>query len=227
MKKHFTLILVSLSVTLSLHAQVTFIPKAGVSLSSVAYSDDIKDATGADFGSKAGIIVGVAAEIPLGGDILSLQPEILWHQKGFSYDYAEPLYSEAYKYTFNYLEIPVLIKAGSERFYALAGPSVGYGIIGQYKGTYTENGTEVEDSDWVYFGGEPSDYDEDEEFYDNALDVGLQLGAGVNVSVFVLEFRYGFGLTNLYDERPGFTGDIKSRNRSLQFTLGVRLGGGK
>jgi hypothetical protein len=227
MKKHFTLLLVSLAITTSVQAQLTFIPKVGVTYSSVAYSDDIKDAWGADIGSKPGFIVGVAAEIPLGGEVLALQPELLWHQKGFRYEYAETGYKEDYKYTFNYLEIPVLIKVKAANFYALAGPSVGYGIIGKYKGTYTENGADVDDSDWVYFGGEPSDYDEDEEFYDNALDIGMQVGAGVNLSALVIELRYGFGITNLYDERPAFTGDVKSQNRSIQLTLGVRLGGNR
>lgn len=224
MKKHFTILLVSLAITTSVQAQVTFIPKVGVTYSSVAFSDDIKDAWGADVGSKPGFIVGVAAEIPIGG-VLALQPELLWHQKGFSYEYTEIAYKEDYKYTLNYLEIPVLMKAGSENFYALAGPSIGYGIIGKYKGTYTENGTDVEDSDWVYFGGEPSDYDEDEEYYDNALDIGMQIGAGINLRALVIELRYGFGLTNLYDERPAFTGEVKSQNRSIQLTLGIRLGG--
>ncbi|HET9487281.1 MAG TPA: hypothetical protein VFO54_07605, partial [Chryseosolibacter sp.] len=59
---------------------------------------------------------------------------------------------------------------------------------------------------------------------DNALDIGVQIGAGVKVSPLVFELRYGFGLTNLYDERPEFTGDVKSQHRSLQLTVGLPLG---
>jgi len=216
--------LVSFVVTTSLYSQVTFIPKAGVTLSNVAFSDDIKDSWGADFGSKIGFTVGIAAEIPLGSETWAIQPELLWIQKGYSYKYEEGGYKEDYNYTFNYLELPVLVKIRSGNFYAVAGPSIGYGIIGKYNGTYSENGDEIDDSDLVYFGGDASDYDEDEEWVDNALDVGIQLGAGVEVSVIVIELRYGFGLTNLYDERPGYPNDVKSQHRTLQLTMGIPLG---
>ena len=131
---------------------------------------------------------------------------------------------EDYKYTFNYVEIPVLLKGKFGIVYAVAGPSVGVGIIGQYKGTYSENDAKTDDSDWVYFGGDASDYDEDEEWVDNRLDVGIQVGAGVQAGIIVVEFRYGYGLTNLYDKRPGFS-DAKSQHRSAQVTVGVALGG--
>lgn len=223
MKKIYSFLLVGFVATTSVYPQVMFMPKAGATLSNVAFSDDIKDSWGADFGSKIGFVVGIAAEIPLGGEMLALQPELLWNQKGFSYKYEEPGYKEDYNYTFNYLELPLLVKVKTGVFYALAGPSIGYGIIGRYNGTYSENGSEIDDADFVYFGGEASDYDEDEEYVDNALDIGLQIGAGVNVSPFVFELRYGFGLTDLYDKRPGFT-DVKSQHRSLQFTMGLPLG---
>lgn len=216
--------LVYVAGTTIVYPQVTFIPKAGVTLSSVAYSDDIKDSWRADFSSKIGFTAGVALEIPLSGDAWSLQPELLWIQKGYSYDYEEPGYKEDYKYTFNYLEIPVLVKMKTGRVYGVVGPSFGYGIIGKYNGTYSENGGgEIDDSDYVYFGGDASDYDEDEEWVDNALDIGIQVGAGVDLDRIILELRYGFGLTNLYDERPDFTGDTKSQHRVLQFTVGVPL----
>lgn len=229
MKKLTSILLVSIAVSTSAYAQVRFMPKAGVTLTNVAFSDVIKNSWGADFGSadfgsKVGFIAGIAAEIPLGQDMWAIQGELLWHQKGYSYEYRESGYSEDYNYTFNYLELPVLAKIKTGNVFFLLGPSVGYGIIGQYKGTYTENGSnKVDDSDWIYFGGEPSDY----EYVYNALDIGIQAGAGIEIEPFVVELRYGFGLTNLYDEPPGLTGDVKSQYRSLQLTVGFPFGGKK
>ncbi|HET9487873.1 MAG TPA: outer membrane beta-barrel protein, partial [Chryseosolibacter sp.] len=146
MKKIFAFLLVGMVAATSVYSQVTFMPKAGATLSNVAYSDDIKDSWGADFGSKVGFVIGIAAEIPLGAEMWSLQPELLWNQKGFSYKYEEAGYKEDYNYTFNYLEVPLLVKVKIGAFHALAGPSIGYGIIGGYKGTYSENGSEIDDS---------------------------------------------------------------------------------
>lgn len=227
MKKRITLLCLSIAAFTSAYSQVTFMPKAGATFTNVAFSDDIKNSWGADFGSKVGFVAGLAVEIPLGQEIWALQPELLWHQKGYSYKYDEPGYHEDNNYTFNYLELPILAKIKTGNFFFLAGPSIGYGIIGTYKGTYQENGSKVDDSDWVYFGGEPSDYDVDEEYVDNRIDFGVQVGAGIEIKPFVVELRYGYGLTNLYDERPDFTGDVKSQHRSLQLTAGFMLGGKK
>lgn len=224
MKKINLIILVSLLATTSVSSQITFTPKAGVTISTVSFSDDILNAMDADISYKVGFVGGVAAAIPLKGDLLTLQPELLWIQKGYWYGYEEPGYEEDYNYTLNYLELPVLVKVNAGRFYAALGPSISYGLFGRYKGTYTETGQTHNDKGTVKFGTSPNNYQGDDEYIDNRVDFGLQVGAGAKISVLVLDIRYGIGFSDLYDKHENFTGDTKSQNRCIQITLGVPLG---
>lgn len=225
MKNLITMLIVSVIATASVYSQIRLMPKAGATLSNVAYSDDIKDFWDADFSYKLGFTVGVAAEIPLGGEMIAIQPELLWIQKGYNYKYEETGYSEDYNYTLNYLEIPVMVKVKFGPAYLSAGPSIGFGLIGRYNGSYTLLGRETDDDGKVKFGDEPADYEGDDEYIDNAVDFGVQVGAGVRVSVLEIDFRYGIGLTDLYDKPAGFSGDTKSQNRTFQLTVGYPLGG--
>lgn len=231
MKKLSILLVMSMAITTTLYSQVTFMPKAGASFANVAFSDDIKEGWGgsnADFGSKLGIVLGVAAEIPLGGEMFAVQPELLFHQKGYHFEYndntAGEEYSEDYKYSLNYLELPVLAKVKFGNFYVAAGPSIGFGLFGTYKGSYTWLGETTDDEGKIKFGTEPENYDGDDEYIDNALDFGVQIGAGYKISVIVVDLRYGLGLTNMYDKPSGYTGDVKSQNRSIQLTIGYPIG---
>lgn len=58
----------------------------------------------------------------------------------------------------------------------------------------------------------------------NAFDFGLQIGAGVDVSVMVIDVRYGLGLTDLIDKRDL---DTQTCYRSLQLTVGFPVGSRK
>lgn len=232
MKKFTILLIMCMAVVTTLYAQVTWMPKAGASFANVAFSDDIKDGWGgsnSDFGSKLGLVLGVAAEIPLGGEMFALQPELLFHQKGYHFEYNDATsgeeYSEDYNYSLFYLELPVLAKVKFGNFYVAAGPSIGYGLFGMYKGSYTWLGETTDDDGKVKFGNEPDNYEGDDEYVDNALDFGVQLGVGYKISVIVIDLRYGIGLTNLYDQPAGSDVDVKSQNRSIQLTIGYPIGG--
>lgn len=72
----------------------------------------------------------------------------------------------------------------------------------------------------VKFGEEPDNYGGSNK-YVNEFDFGFQFGAGVKVSVFVIDLRFGLGLTDLIDKRDLNT---KTINRSLQLTAGFPLG---
>lgn len=219
MKKVITLFIMCLALATSLCAQVAFMPKAGASLTSVSFNDDINDQFVGDFdyGSKAGLIIGIAAEIPLGGDMFSLQPELLFHQKGYTSKYAESEMSDSYTTTLNYLEIPVLARVSFGKFYAATGTYIGFGVGGKYKGSNTYLGHTEQHEGKVKFGGEPDNY-AGSNAYVNALDLGIQIGAGVKVSVIVIDLRFGLGLTDLIDKRDLNT---QTLNRSLQLTVGI------
>jgi hypothetical protein len=223
MKKLGVILIMILAATGFGYAQVVFIPRAGATVSFVAFSDDIINFTEAEFGPKAGFIVGIGVEIPISHKF-ALQPELLWHQKGYYYYYEEIQYWEEYNYTLNYLEVPLLAKVKFGRFFVVAGPYFGYGISGTYKGEYNELGQGIDEKGKVKFGKQPENYEGDNEYVDNAADFGVQTGLGIKIKSIVIDLRYGIGLSDLYDTREGFTGDTKSQNRSLQLTLGVPLG---
>jgi len=219
MKKLFTLFM-SLALATSSYAQVTFLFKGGASWSTVTFDENINEQFVGDFdyGSKAGFIVGLASEISL-GDLFVLQPEVLFHQKGYTTKYADSEVSDSYKTTLNYLEVPVLARVNFGRFYAATGPYVAFGIGGKYKGTDTYMGQTVEHEGKVNFGEEPDNYNGSDQ-YINAVDFGIQIGAGVKVSAIVIDLRYGLGLTDMVDKRDSNT---QTLNRSLQLTVGFPI----
>lgn len=221
--------MMSFALTTSLFAQVTLIPKAGVSWAHVSFNDDINDqfAGEFDYGSKAGLIIGIAAAIPMGGDRFTLQPELLFHQKGYTSKYVEDEISSSYETTLNYLEVPVLARVNFGKFYAATGTYIGFGVGGKYKGSDTYMGHTEQHEGNVKFGKEPDNYDGSNE-YINTLDLGIQLGAGVKVSVIVIDFRFGLGL-NDNDDEGDFDTQTRNqpRNRSLQLTIGFPVGSGK
>ena len=225
MKKISLFIFLSLAITPQLYSQITFLPKLGVSYSHVTYPSDFPDPE-EDYKSKIGLILGVAAEIPLIGEMLSVQPELLFHQKGFKYKYLDDTWKDDYNYTLNYLELPILAKVNFGKFYAEAGPSFAYGIGGKYKGTTSYMGDEETYDGKIKFGSEPANSDPDDHYVDNALDICVQIGVGVKVSVIVIDLRYGMGLTNIYDEFGSYE-SLKSKNGSLQLTVGYPIGGKK
>lgn len=205
----------------SLYSQVKILAKAGVSWSSVSFDEAINEQFIGDFdyGSKAGLIIGIASEIPLGGDMFSLQPELLFHQKGYTSEYASSEFSGSYTTTLNYLEVPVLARVSIGKFYAATGTYVGFGIGGSYKGNDTYFGYTVKHEGKVKFGAEPENYNGSNQ-YINAVDFGVAFGAGVKISVVVIDLRVGLGLTDIIDKRDLST---QTLNRSLQLTAGFPL----
>jgi hypothetical protein len=223
MKKVTALFIMNLVLATSLYAQVKFLAKAGVSWSSVSFNKDINEQFVGDFdyGPKAGFIFGIATEIPLGGDKFSLQPELLFHQKGYTSKYIDSESSSSFTHTLNYLELPVLARVNFGKFYATTGTYVGFGVGGNYKGSITSTsiGFTTEWEGDVKFGAEPDNYAGSNQ-YINAVDFGVQFGAGMNVGLVVIDLRFGLGLTDIVDK-----GDLSTQtlNRSLQLTAGFPL----
>ncbi|HPM29673.1 MAG TPA: porin family protein [Chryseolinea sp.] len=227
MKKLILSIFMSTVLMTSLSAQVKFMPKAGVSYTRNSISDDLTSST-AEINSKFGFVAGIAFEIPLIGDRLFLQPEVLFQQNGAKSEddqtkFDEPLYESTT--TLNYISVPILAKVKFGKFFAEAGPSFSYGIGGKYEDTETYNGTVTKTDGKVKFGKYPDGYNGDDIYLDNAFDIGLQIGVGVKISVIVIDLRYGLGFSNLIDKPDGYTGDAKITNNGFQLTVGVPLGG--
>jgi hypothetical protein len=75
----------------------------------------------------------------------------------------------------------------------------------------------------IKFGEMPSNGQGDEMYIDNGLDIGGQAGGGVLMANrIVVEFRYSYGLTDLYDENPDIE-DNTSKNYGFQLIVAVPL----
>jgi hypothetical protein len=194
------------------------VPKGGASLSHIFLSSNaIFDEE--EYGAKVGMIVGVAVTIPVLAESVSLQPELLFHQKGFHYKYGEQDLLDDYRYTLNYIELPILANIKFGKFYAVAGPSFAYGQGGKYKGTSTLHGLAARHEGKIKFREKPEIPNPDDHYVDRALDIGVQAGFGVRVSVLILELRYGLGLVNIYNGAGGAR-NRQSKNGSVQLTVG-------
>jgi hypothetical protein len=220
------LVVIALIAAVSASAQ-TIIPKAGMTLSTLdgetidqtGYFDSYKYAPGFAFG--VGYRIGF-------GELISLQPELLFIQKGWKNEYGFDDgfgYFERYTETvkLNYLELPILLRIAfgpdNLKIHINAGPSIGFGINGKYDAEY-EYGYPGSISSFPSDGDvkfEDSPGNEVDLFIPNRTEFGAQVGGGVTLfDKVMIDVRYGLGLTDLYD-------DAKSKNRVLQFTVGAPI----
>jgi hypothetical protein len=230
-KKALILFFLLTSATL-LRAQ-TFIPRAGITISTLQTDDFVREMDN-KIQSQSGFVIGLAYAIPIGTfakGIFSLQPELSFIQKGFKVDASGDFAgSESYyhlttqqEYTINYLEIPVLAKYefGSDKLRVAiqAGPSLAFGLGGKYKSTMRIR-DEFEYDDTTNSEGDIRFYNSDETnttSFDHNVDFGLQAGAGLTVLDHIsLDVRYGVSFTNINHEE-------KSKNRVLQISVGVPI----
>ncbi|MDX2136063.1 MAG: porin family protein [Saprospiraceae bacterium] len=193
-----------------LHAQVQTSVGAhvGINLAKVVGDSDGEDI---DTDSRTGFLFGAVAEFRF-NDNIAVQPELNFIQKGFKEEFEIfPGVSEETELILNYLEIPILFKAGGSvgsnlRLDGLVGPSFGFGI-GDAK-------IKVDDED------ENVDWEEDLGF--QKFDFGVQIGGMVSYNLgsanLFLDGRYLLGLSNLLDDAEG---DDKANNRGIAFSLGV------
>lgn len=146
---------------------------AGLNLSNASISGE-----GAS-SNNTGFIVGIGAETPVAQDILSLKAELNFNQLGAENDAFGGMFSK----TFNYIEVPVLLKAQIPLTgvspHIIAGPRLAYLVsasanVGNF--SLTRN-----------------DY--------NSVELGGYIGAGADFNLGELELavtaRYLFGLTDV------------------------------
>ncbi|MDJ1479881.1 porin family protein [Cytophagaceae bacterium YF14B1] len=217
MKKVFLSIAAVAAMVFTAQAQFSIIPKAGVTLGTFSFKEKPESLK-----SKLGFVAGAGFNLPVGDGGFSLQPEILYTQKGFAYTESEDGIDVDAKHTWGLIEVPVLAKytfgEDAFKFYINAGPSFGYVLNGKTKAS--GGGFDVN-----------VDYEFDSDS-DNRLDIGVQAGAGISYEVgpgsIILDARYGYGLTN-YIKTPdgGDKADYKSQSRTFAVTVGysIPLGG--
>lgn len=201
-------------------AQAQFGVKAGLNLATVAQEGAGYSRSDVDGKSIVAPVLGLTYEMNL-GDILSIQPELLYTQLGGKNTYNVLGTNTESSYRINYLELPVLakVKFGNENrestgFYLAAGPWLGYALSGKQRFLSTANGATVLDIDRKYTFDDADDT--------KRLNYGMIGAAGVSFGRAVLDLRYNYGFNNLLDADANNNNDNKPvlQTRGIALTLG-------
>jgi hypothetical protein len=201
-------------------------PRIGVNFATMAFDPEEE---GFDPKSRTGLQAGLVVNIGV-NEMFSIQPEILFSQKGYKVEETEDGIEGKLDVATSYLEVPILAKvqfgSGGVKPFINAGPYFGYWMGGNTK--LTIDGDDIFDED----------FDFDDESMDNAnrMDIGLSVGAGIGFDAgpgqLTLDVRYGLGLTSLSDEPEGWDSDVDGeygteKNRVLGVSISYMFGGGE
>lgn len=203
------LLLVSLTLLLavSTFGQMKFGAKAGLNLANMS-----TDASGVSPKMIVGFNIGGILELSL-SDNIAIQPGIFYSAKGSKSDLDFGFMTGTGTAKLSYIEVPinVLYKLGSGdmKFVPFIGPYLGYGIGGKIK---MEAGGQSQEEDVKFGSGDTDDF--------KALDLGLNVGIGVEMGNLLISAQYGLGLANI---NP--TSDNTVKNNVIGISVGYLFGG--
>ncbi|QHL87741.1 outer membrane beta-barrel protein [Nibribacter ruber] len=190
--------------------------KAGVTYSNLSGDLENEDL----YKNKFGFTGGLTANFDLSGDgFLSLQPELLYSQKGYQYSdekftVTTPQGTYDYKLkgdmNFNYLELPVMLRVNAGGLFFEAGPQVAYLLS-------VKDNSELKINDQSYEDIEKRDKDQFSEIeIGYAAGVGYQLNNGLSLGV-----RYNGGINSLAKEDNDEL--TNARHSAVVATIGFTL----
>jgi hypothetical protein len=152
--------------------------RAGILISKQQFKEGMLDV---DPKSKFGADLALIAEFGL-GEVIAISPEFHWLQKGAKIEDIGGTFEESSR-TFNYLEIPVLLKLKFDQeggFFFFAGPSIGY----LFDATDKDGDGNTEDIDLADF---------------KRAELGAHLGGGIGIGPLKIDVRYIIGFSNIAD----------------------------
>lgn len=195
MKKLILSLALVAGVSAMANAQARIGLKAGASLTTFGGADaDVLFKTANKFGFNGGLV----ANLPL-GDVLSVQPEVLFSMKGAQADANSKV-----KYNLNYIDIPVMLQYNADGLFFEAGPQLGFLASGKL----TDGTTDIDIKDGL-----------------NKVDFGYAVGLGYKLeSGPMVGLRYNGGITSIDKEESGTTA-AKIRNNAFQLYVGYMFGG--
>jgi hypothetical protein len=227
--KSFNLLFIAVGLIFSVQtfAQVKFGIKAGGNVCNMKF--DIESEYGDEPETKGnmGFHIGLITDISLSENTVSLQPALLYSNKGYSVDYEKMLddafddqgldmddYEGYARMNYNYIELPINIVYKNSGFQLSAGPYVAMGLGGNFKHDFTFKVDEVRFHSDDFFekdtyklepvSGKVDDdryeeYIDDEDVFElyRAFDFGLNFGIGYQVKSVLFNAGYSFGLVNL------------------------------
>ncbi|TDN40389.1 hypothetical protein A8B98_13155 [Hymenobacter sp. UV11] len=200
------------------HAQgIRFGVKAGANLSNLSGNLVNQDQYKNRFGFQGGVMLNFGL-----GDILSIQPEVLYSQKGFKYaDQQFTVLNNTYRNTgnvrYDYLDVPLLFRVRAAGLFFELGPQYSYLLNVSSDRTQTLNGSTVGNA-----GSGTANLDNvrrNELGYVGGL--GFQASNGVMLGV-----RYSGAFTD-FAKNSSYSNDEfrNARNSTFQAYVGVLLGG--
>ena len=200
--------------------------RAGANYSNLAGNINNQDT----YNNKIGFLGGVMLNVPVTSDgFFSVQPEVLYSQKGFEnkpteYSRTLPLLGTRTekregKVNYNYLDVPVLLKINAGGFIAEAGPQYSYLLSSnnETKTTVTTNGKSETSS--AQNKNDVSGLNRNELGY--LAGVGYQAENGLS-----LNLRYTGAFSDFVKSDNGtyFNGDLKNgRHSAFQLSLGYLI----
>jgi hypothetical protein len=227
-KKWMFALLASISLT-SIHAQKGQI-RAGVNLANVSVNNNgrVDDAN-----QLTSFQVGIIGDLELAGNMIVLQPGILFTGKGSKVQRGTAGQNGYFQQTFNprYVEVPVnlVFKAPigtGSRLFAGAGPYLAVGVGGK---------TETEGRDLLgnynferkinFSDDDPTTLNREEGAGLTTIkrfDYGFNGTAGIEAKNIVLGINYGLGLAKLQSGTNN-NQDNNNKHRVLSFTLGFKF----
>jgi hypothetical protein len=220
-------IIIGLIFSVQTFAQVKFGIKAGGNVCNMKFDVDNDYGGEPETKAKMGFHAGINTDISLLENTLSLQPAILFSNKGYSVDMEEMLddefddlgidmddYEGYARMNYNYIELPINLVFKYSGFQFFAGPYFAIGICGSFKHDFSFEADGVDfDSDDIFeedsyklkpvFGEVDDDMFEDflddDDVFDlyRAFDFGLNLGGGYQIKSVLFNVGYSFGFINL------------------------------
>ncbi|TYZ07065.1 PorT family protein [Hymenobacter lutimineralis] len=202
----------------SAHAQgVRLGVKAGANYSNLAGDLVEEDRYESKFGAHGGLL----ANFSITDDgFFSVQPEVLYSQKGFQYaDNEYTIGNNRYKYqgkrNYNYIDVPVLLKINADGFFFEAGPQYSYLLKIQDETERSVNGSTFTKTEQTT---NLDNVKRSEIGY--AAGLGYQAPAGVFLGI-----RYNGSFTDFAKEGYADNDLRNSRNSVFQASVGYLFGG--
>lgn len=155
--------------------------KGGVNFSSL-YTQDSYDTK-----MLTGFNIGLFSKVPITQHI-ALQPEFYFTTKGAEVTYNNTFVDGIARFKLNYLELPLLLAINvTDNFNIHAGPYAAYLLSGKVSNESNVNVFDFEEN------VNSDDF--------NRVDVGLAVGAGVDVGSLGIGVRYNYGLSTVGKEK--------------------------
>lgn len=199
-----SIISTSLLMQTELKAQQKVGIKGGLNLSNLTGDTNDKNLL-------AGFHVGGWLEAPV-TEALSIQPELLFSQKGLKQDYNWDELNVETRLRLNYLEIPVnLVYHLSKDFSFEGGPYIGYLLSAKMEATSENNSGSIEYLKEL----DRNDF--------NQFDFGLGFGLRYYFNPLYLGFNYKAGFANITNNEKTNTDDLfdKAKNNVIQIYAGI------